>query len=117
GSVSLHHSGRAEAAPGPPHGLDARRQAAAAAHEVLRVEALRDRQDAHARLQLDLLRPSAEEAFGGAGGDAVDAAFRASRARLRHQAIPALAAGPDRPSTSRSGPFVSRMRPQLMWPG
>ena len=95
GPAALDHDGVGERDPGPLHGVETGRQAAASAHEVLRIEALRDRQDAYARLQLDPLRPTAEEAFGGAGGDAVDAALRASRGRLGHQAMPALAARPE----------------------
>src|SRR6185436_1900124 len=61
-------------------------------HEVERLDALGQRQHAHARLQLDPLGPATEQAVLRARRDAVDLAFRAARAGLRDQAVPAAAA-------------------------
>ena len=59
---------------------------------VARVDAVGQRQHAHAGPQLDLLAPAAEQAVGRGGGDAVHAPVRAARGRACDQAVPAGAA-------------------------
>ncbi len=130
-AASLHDDGVAHRDARALDGMEARRQAAAAAHEIERVDPFGQRQDPDSRQDLDLLGPSAEEPVRGRGRDAIDTAVRAPRRGLRDETVPAVSAGAEdveegherfrpriaRPSTSASGPFVSRTRPQLMCPG
>ncbi len=92
-TAALHDDRIAERDVRPLDGVEARRQAAAAAEEIERLDAVRQRHDAHARLELHALRPAAEQPFLGRGRDAVDAAVRTPRGGARDEAVPAGAAG------------------------
>ena len=79
GPAALHDDRVAEGDARALDGMEAGRQAAAATHEVERVEPVGQRQDADARLDLDPLGPAAEQPVLGRGRDAVDPSVRAAR--------------------------------------
>ncbi len=93
GAAPLDDDGVAHRDAGALDGVKAGRQAAAASHEIERVDSLGQRQDLDSRQDLDPLGPSAEEPVSRRGRDAVDAPVRAARGGLRDEAVPAVAAG------------------------
>ena len=70
---ALHDDGVAEREARPLDDVHRRQQSAAAADVVVERDGVRQPRDDDARLEVDLLRPAAEQPFGGRIGDAVDA--------------------------------------------
>ena len=73
--------------------VDGRQQPAAAADIVVELTRVRQPRDSDAGLEVDALRPAAEQAFGGRVRDAVDATCGAPRRRAMDRAGAAPAAG------------------------
>jgi hypothetical protein len=93
-AAALHHDRRRGDA-GALDRVEAGRQPAPAAHELLDGQAFWQRQHADSRLELDPLGPAAEDPLAQARRDAVHLALRAARRGLRDEAVPARAAGPE----------------------
>ena len=126
GRARCHRTRLAEA-----HGVQRGRHAAARRQEGAPVELGRERDDVHARPQVDVLGPAAEEPVVGRQRDAIDLARRAAGRGVGDRAVPAPPAVPvdveerdDLPDGERlavdvehrSRP-ISSITPTLTWPG
>ena len=91
---ALDENGVTELDVAEAHGVQRGRHAAARRQEGAPVERGRERDDVHARPEVDVLGPATEEPFVGRQRDAVDLARRAPGRRVRDRAVPAPPAVP-----------------------